>query len=85
MALQIEILTPTEVLLKGTAEEVVAPSISGEIGLLPQHTDYLTLLNKGHLIITQQGRTKDFHISGGLCTIAQDQVTILLDGIIEDK
>ena len=82
MSLHDEILTPSQALFKGDADEVVAPSVNGEVGLLPQHTEYLTLLQAGALSVRQADQTKTFDITGGLLTVAQDYVTVLVDGVL---
>lgn len=79
MAIQLEIHSPSKTLLTGQADEVVAPSVSGEIGVLPQHTDYLTALGPGKLTVGQAGSKKDFEITGGLLEITRDKMTILVD------
>lgn len=82
MALQVEILTPSKILLNGPADEVVAPAAEGQVGILPQHAEYITTLIQGKLQIKQGSATQDFEIAGGLLTVAQDQVKILVDEVI---
>ena len=79
MAIQLEILTPSQTLLVGTADEVVAPSESGEVTILPQHTEYISTLGPGRISVMSGGSTRDFQITGGLLQMAQDKMTILVD------
>ncbi|MBX7147696.1 ATP synthase F1 subunit epsilon [bacterium] len=77
----IEILSPSKALLKGEASEVIAPSVAGEVGILPQHTEYLTALQEGKLIVKQADGAKEFNITGGLLTVESNKVTVLVDGL----
>lgn len=80
MALNIEIFSPSKVLLKGEATEVIAPSISGEVAVLQGHTDYLTLLGSGDLKV-RGAASQDFKITGGFLKVQKDQVTVLVDDL----
>lgn len=84
MPLQLEILTPNQVVLRDKVDGVVAPSTMGEVGLLPQHTDYLTQLEEGTLKVIKADKTQEFKIrGGGLCRIASDNVIILVDEVTD--
>lgn len=80
MSLTIEILTPSQTLLKGTTEEIVAPSVAGEVDIFPQHTDYLTLLSAGKIRVRKEDESfAEYPITGGVLSVVQDQVKILID------
>ncbi|OGQ09006.1 MAG: hypothetical protein A3G32_09180 [Deltaproteobacteria bacterium RIFCSPLOWO2_12_FULL_40_28] len=83
MTLNVEILTPSQVLLKGQAESLVAPAIQGEVEILPNHTDYLTLLGEGRLILKNGSNAQGFTVKGGVLTIAKDSITVLVDQVLE--
>lgn len=83
MSLNIEILTPSQTLLKGVAEELVAPSVSGEVDIFSQHTDYLTLLAAGKIRVRKEGEFfAEYSITGGVLSVAGNQVKVLVDGLI---
>jgi F-type H+-transporting ATPase subunit epsilon len=81
MSLNVEIFSPSKVLLQEEANEVVAPSIMGEIGLLPQHTHFESLLREGTIRVVLGSGTREFNISGGLCQVLNDKVMLLVDGV----
>jgi F-type H+-transporting ATPase subunit epsilon len=86
MSLHVEILTPSKVLLKGDAEEILAPSVAGEVDIFPQHTDYMTLLSEGKIRVRHAGDAfTEFSISGGVLSVAKDQVKVLVDGLSEES
>lgn len=79
MALSIEIVSPTKILYSGEATEVVAPSVKGEVGLLPMHADYMTLLAQGNIEIKNGTQTKTFSITGGVAKIEKDKLLVLVE------
>ena len=44
MALNVEIVTPTQTAFSGQALEVQAPGFLGEFGVLPEHTLFLSVV-----------------------------------------
>lgn len=84
MALNLEILTTSQTLMKGQVEDILIPSVSGEVNLLPQHTHYTALLGPGKVAYSVGGKREEFRITGGLATIENDQVTLLVDSLLTD-
>ncbi len=83
MAIQLEILSPQKIVYRGPADEVVAPSTAGEVGILPQHTSYVTLLQAGALSYRQGEKTESLSITGGIGFIEADRLVILVDALVE--
>lgn len=84
MPLNVEIICPSKKLMTGLAEQVVAPSVQGEVGILPQHTNYVTELKAGRLIIVKSDAgQEEYSITGGLMTVSADTVKVLVDGLSE--
>ena len=79
MALSIEIVSPTKVLYKGEATEVVAPSVNGETGILPMHADYMTLLEQGNVVVKNGSDSQSFSITGGVAKVEKDKLLILVE------
>lgn len=80
--MNIEILSPSKTIFKGEVSEVIVPSVNGEAGILPQHTEYLTALQEGKLTVKQPDGPKEFNITGGLLTVETDKITVLVDGLV---
>ncbi len=77
--LQVEILTPKRQIFSGTANEVRAPGWEGEFGVLPGHTNFLTLLRSGICtVVTDKGEQR-FVVGRGFAEAAPDRVTLLAD------
>lgn len=79
MNLALEIITPTKVILKETVDEVIVPTIDGEIAILPNHVALLTRLKEGELTTKKSNRTSHFAITGGFLEVRNNNVSILAD------
>ncbi len=66
-----------------TCEEVIAPGILGEIGLLPGHVHLLTALKPGVLTVVHDRKRTHRAVSTGFVEIEDDTVTILTDACEE--
>ena len=58
MPLTLEIVTPEEKLYLGSADSVVLPTRSGEVGILPGHLPLITMVEPGELVLTNPGPNK---------------------------
>jgi len=77
------IITPGEVKFEGTAEIVVAPGASGDIGALAQHAPLLTTLRVGVLRATVEGaRRIEYAVNAGFMQIMPDKVVVLSDSAL---
>jgi len=47
----LEIITPEKISYKDEVEQIAIPAFMGEMGVLPGHIDYLTMLNPGEIRI----------------------------------
>ena len=77
MKLSLHILTPEAEVLKEEVDEVIVPTVNGEIGILPNHVSLLTQLMPGELLIKNNGKTHLFAITGGYLEVNNNQVNIL--------
>lgn len=83
MNLELEILTPKEILAReGKIDEVVIPAQWGQMDILPQHTDFITSLTSGELTYRVGTNKKSHNITGGLFVVKDGKVTILVDGLM---
>ena len=79
-AIKVEVVSAEKSLYSGDAEMVVAPGVSGELGILPRHAPLLTLIRPGLLKLVQSGGGEEFiYVSGGVLEVQPDQVTVLAD------
>lgn len=80
MTMHVDIVSAEAELFSGTAEVVVAPAVSGEVGIYPRHTQMITPLKPGEVRITKQGgEVESIYVSGGILEVQPHVVTILSD------
>ena len=79
MKLILSILTPQAQVYAGEADEVVVPTVNGEIGILPNHVSLLTQILPGELRVKSGGKTNFFAIMGGYLEVNNNQVNVLGD------
>lgn len=82
MKLQLEIITPTKLVLQEEVDEITLPTTSGEISVLPNHVDLLTKITGGEMIIRKGGKSDLFAITGGFLEVSKNKVSILADHAI---
>ena len=79
MKLTLNILTPQSRVYSGESDEVIVPTVSGEIGILPNHVSLLTQILPGELRVKSGGKTNSFAILGGYLEVNNNQVNVLGD------
>jgi F-type H+-transporting ATPase subunit epsilon len=77
--IQLEIVTPTKLLLKEAVEEAQIPGSSGYLGILPGHAPLLTELAVGAITYKTTGATHTLSVAWGFAEVLPDKVTILAE------
>jgi len=83
MNLILEIITPENVVYKDEVNEVVVPTVDGEIAILPNHINLLTQINPGELIVKKGSSNQSLAIMGGFLEINNNKISILADYAIK--
>jgi F-type H+-transporting ATPase subunit epsilon len=76
---QLEIVTPTKLLVKDAAEEAQIPGASGYLGILPGHAPLITELGVGAITYKASGATHTISVAWGFAEVLPDKVTILAE------
>lgn len=79
MSLHIQIITPEKTLIDHEADEVVIPTTTGELTILPQHVPLITQVADGIVVIKHNGKDETLAIDGGFTEVTKKTVTILTD------
>ena len=79
MKLTLDIITPQSKVYSGEADEVIVPTVTGEIGILPNHVPLLIQILPGELRVKNGGKTNSFAIMGGYLEVANNTVNVLGD------
>ena len=77
--LQLEVVTPTRIVLSETVDEVNVPGTVGQLGLLPGHTPLFTTLEAGELSYRQGKEIRYMAVNWGYLEIADDRVVVLVE------
>ena len=77
--IKLDIVTVERAVYSDEVDMVIAPGVSGALGILPHHTPLMTTLRAGELRV-RKGREKiSLAISGGFLEIRPDKVVVLAD------
>jgi len=76
---QLEIVTPSRLLVKDAAEEAQIPGVSGYLGILPGHAPLISELGVGEITYKASGATHTLSVAWGFVEVLQDKVTILAE------
>jgi len=75
----LEVVTPEHLLLSQQVEEVIAPGVEGEFGVLPGHTHFLTTLKIGELRYRIGEHMQYMSVLWGFAEVTPQKVTILAE------
>ncbi|MFT5194395.1 MAG: F-type H+-transporting ATPase subunit epsilon [Candidatus Promineifilaceae bacterium] len=79
MPIELEIVTQERKVYSETVDAVNLPGIMGRMGILPNHSPLLTVLDFGEVIIRRNGVEEYFAIGGGIAEVNPDKIIILAD------
>ncbi len=78
--LGIRLLTPEGTVFSGQAAMIVAPSIAGEVGILPRHQPIVAFLRPGECRLKMLDDSEEvFATTDGYMAVEEDQVLILVE------
>ncbi len=78
-----EIVTPERIVYTNEVKMVVAPTIDGEIGVLPLHAPLVSALKPGEIRVRYgDDEVEWFAVAGGYIQVHEDKVIILADHAI---
>jgi len=83
MVLNIRVLTPDRVICSTTANEVVLPGLTGQVGILDGHAALITALDTGLLRIKLDNKWTPIILCGGLAEVDRNRVTVLVNDVEE--
>ncbi len=77
--LQLEIVTPSGLLLDETVDSVEVPGEFGYFGVLPGHTPFLATLGEGEITFRAGSYREAMTCFWGFCEVLPDRVSILAE------
>jgi F-type H+-transporting ATPase subunit epsilon len=79
LMIKLEIVTPEKMALSETVEMVTIPTVSGEIGILPNHAPLISALQAGILAYTKGATVNRLVVSGGFVEVGVNTVSVLAE------
>src|SRR5438132_13528613 len=67
--MHVTVVSPEQAVFDGAADAVVAPAYDGQVGILPRHAPFLTLLGTGVLQVRQGSASRRFRVAGGFLQV----------------
>jgi F-type H+-transporting ATPase subunit epsilon len=81
--IELEIVTPRGRALQASVDEVTAPSVEGEFGVLPGHLPLLAAIRTGLVTYRAGAETKRCAVGAGFAEAGPDKLVILTDDYAE--
>lgn len=79
MPTHVEVVAAERTVLSEDADEVLAPTPEGQVGILPRHAPLLTLLAPGELRLRRGTEETIVAIGGGFMEVGGNRVVVLAD------
>nr|YP_009297473.1 ATP synthase CF1 epsilon subunit [Erythrotrichia carnea]AOM66816.1 ATP synthase CF1 epsilon subunit [Erythrotrichia carnea] len=83
MTLNIQVIAPDRTVWDATAEEVILPSSTGQLGILTGHAPLLTALDIGVMRVRIDKEWMSIVLMGGFAEVENNDLTILVNGAEE--
>lgn len=83
MTIKLQVITPEKVIFDGEVDEVIVPTRSGQIAILPHHVSLLTQVSDGEIIVKKAKENHHITLTGGFLEVGKNITTILADYAIE--
>ena len=80
MSLTLRVLAPDQSVFDDTADEIILPSTTGLLGVLPGHISMVTAIDFGVLRVLKNGNWDSIALTGGFAEVESNEVTVLVNG-----
>jgi F-type H+-transporting ATPase subunit epsilon len=81
--LHFSLVAPERELYAGEVDQVDAPGVEGDFGVLYGHEPFMTTLRAGEVIVRDGNARRVFTIQGGFADVTPDGFTILAESAAE--
>lgn len=79
MALTVRVITPDKTVWDGDVQEVILPSISGQLGILSGHAPLLTALDTGVMRVRPGKDWLNIVVVGGFAEVDANEIKVLVN------
>ncbi len=77
--LELTVVTPEKLVVADKVEQVNAPGIEGDLGILYDHAPLITLLRPGPMSYEKENEATYLVVSGGYLEVTENRVTLLAE------
>jgi F-type H+-transporting ATPase subunit epsilon len=81
--LNFSLVSPEREVFAGLVDQVDAPGVEGDFGVLPQHAPFMTALREGAVTVFAEKGKRTFTVRGGFADVTPDGLTILAEQATE--
>ncbi len=73
----LKIVTPDGLQYDGQAEELIVRATSGDVGILPGHTNFVSALGMGRATVVSEGKRRYAACIGGMVSVVGGEVSLV--------
>ena len=77
MPFNLKIVTPDGLFFDGQAEQLIVRTITGDIGIMARHMNYLAPLGMGRAVVISDGQRRTAACIGGMVSVLNGDVTLM--------
>ena len=81
--LQFSLVSPEREVFNGLVDQVDAPGVEGDFGVLPEHAPFMTALREGRVTVFDGAARRVFEVHGGFADVTPAGLTILAEQATE--
>ncbi len=81
--LNFSLVAPEREVFAGLVDQVDAPGVEGDFGVLPDHAPFMTALREGPITVIDGGARRVFDVKGGFADVPPQGLTILAEEAAE--
>ncbi len=80
--MHLDVVSAEESLFSGAVQELLAPGVMGDLGIMPRHSQLISTLKAGELRYKTNDGEASLFIAGGILEVQPSVVTVLADTAI---
>ena len=85
MTMQLDVVSAEESIFSGAVQELLAPGVMGDLGIMPRHSQLITTLKAGELRYKTDDGEVSLFVAGGVMEVQPSIVTILADTAVRSE
>merc|ERR1711920_701739 len=85
MRLKFLILTPNNLFPLYDREDLILPTITGQVGILKGHAPIITVIDTGPLFYKEKGKWNVLAVIGGCAIVREDNVLLIVNEIVTSE